>query len=217
MNIAPKIIQAPRDWLKLKYHDPAHVLAGLREIAIALGRTATPNAIKNLRTNTLKPYREGRQAALFCFGISQRLGRTVKFALQEQQDHEADAIGLIELDGKALFLPIQLKEVPPTALNSSVALQDILTKIGQHYGGTHDMIVAVHVNRNTRIVISELAIPKNIAELWLYGATDESQNKWFLIGDLVSDPGRASEFTHPGPKLLIREHWTHCPRSGRYA
>ncbi|MES2324099.1 MAG: hypothetical protein V4633_17715 [Pseudomonadota bacterium] len=207
--------KAPRDWLSLEYHDPVHILRGLREIAIDIGRTSTPEAIRNLRTNSLKPYREGRQAALFCYGLSQRLGTRVRFALQGRQDHETDAIGFYAIDGKAFFLPIQIKELPPAGINPLIALQDVLSKVGTHYAGTTDMIVAIHVNRDVRIVISELKIPENIAELWLFGATDESQNTWFLIGDLISQPGLSTEFSHPGRTLLIRVQWPHTiPNSG---
>lgn len=217
METGPKTARAPREWLKLSYQDPAHILAALRNLAIKVSGTATSDKVGNLRTHALKTVREGRQAALFCYGLSQRLGRQVKFALQKPEDDAADAIGLIDVDGQAMLLPIQLKELPPAHLNPRIALQDILTKLGSKRSGAKETIVAIHVNRTVRVVISGLSIPAGIAELWLFGATDETQDRWFLIGDLLKDPGLATEFTHPGCRLLLKEAWMHIPANGAYA
>nr|WP_315402397.1 hypothetical protein [uncultured Duganella sp.] len=217
MDHASKTAPAPREWLKLKYHDPAYILAGLRRIALQVGASNTEEGVKNLRTNGLKTIREGRQAALFCYGLSQRTGRKIQFALQEPENDAADAIGLMDINGEAFFLPIQLKELPPTHLNPHVSLQDILNKLGSKRSGARGTIVAIHVNRVMHLEISKLTIPTGIAELWLYGAADETQDRWFLIGDLLSDPGLASEFAHPGCKLLYRDNWIHTPRLGAYA
>ena len=209
MNGTTQPAKAPTEWLTLSYHDPHQILRGMREIAIAVSRTATPEPVRNLRTNPLKPFREGRQAALFCFGMSQRLGTRVRFALQPREDHESDVIGLIEENGTATFLPIQLKELPPEHLNPSMALQDLLDRIGSRYVGTADLIVAVHVNRTVRIVVSELILPRNVAEIWLFGAEDETQQKWFLIGNLLSDAAEWDQFEHPGRTLLYTGSWAH--------
>lgn len=207
---------APREWLELRYHDPVRILLGLRRLDHAISRTDTPVTVRRLRTNALKPYREGRQAALFCLGLSRRLGRPIRFALQKPLDDAADAIGLVDDQGNAVFLPIQLKELPPHYANATLSLQDLLTSVGKKFAGTGDTILAIHINRRAQIVISDLNLPTNFAEIWLFGSSDETQDKWFLIGDLLTAGGLTSEFTHPGPKLLHRFCWPHQPGNGAY-
>lgn len=66
-----------RIWLraaeKLEFRDPGHILVKLRKIEHVLATSETPDKVKNLRTNKLKELREIREAALFCYGMSQRI------------------------------------------------------------------------------------------------------------------------------------------------
>lgn len=139
------------------------------------------------------------------------------FALQGPQNDATDAIGLIDVDGQAMLLPIQLKELPPSHRNAHIELQDILTKLGKARSGARGTIVAIHINRDVHIEMSKLTIPTGIAELWFYGATDETQDTWTLIGDNLTSPGLSSIFKHPVRRLLVRTGWMQTPISGPYA
>ena len=64
-----------RQFAKLAYGDPRGFLAALRRLEWAVAVSPTPERIKTLRTQGLKPKREMRDAAIFCVGISERIGR----------------------------------------------------------------------------------------------------------------------------------------------
>ncbi len=74
-----------------------------------------PDDIRNLRTNTLKELREGRDAALFSLGASRALGVPVGFARYEAADY--DFVLTARIGDVQHFSPIQLKEWVPPDLN----------------------------------------------------------------------------------------------------
>lgn len=112
----------------------------------------------------------------------------------ERQDY--DIIAAYELEGEMNFVPIQLKEWVPDLLPSPQPLQAELDKLGK-YSDSSDLVVVFHLNRQARIVLSELTFPRTIGGLWFLGCTEPSQNHWTLIGDLLKEPGLASDFTYP--------------------
>jgi hypothetical protein len=185
--------RVPREWLQYNYLDPEKILVGLREIAQSYPLHELRYHARTLRTRALRKYGEGRQAALFCYGMGRRLGTPVSFAQVERQDY--DIIAAYELDGDVNFVPVQLKEWAPDILPSPTTLQAELDKLSK-YADASDLAVVFHLNRGTTIKLSELTFPKTIGELWFVGCTEPSQNHWTLIGDLLKDP-LASDFTHP--------------------
>lgn len=185
--------RVPREWLQYQYVDPEKILLGLREIARTFPLHELHYHTRALRTRKLQKYGEGRQAALFCYGMSKVLGTKVSFAQIEREDY--DIIATYELDGDVNFVPVQLKEWAPDFFPSTVSLQTELNKLGR-YADSKDLVVALHLNRETRVVISELVLPTSIGELWFYGCTEPRQNHWTIIGDLLKEP-MAYEFQHP--------------------
>lgn len=188
--------RAPREWKTLNYIDPKRVLISLREIAQTLSLSDLRYHAASLRTHELRPYGEGRQAALFCYGMSQAMNRRVDFAMVEVQDYDAVA-RFADNQGALVFAPVQLKEWVPDFLNPSATLQNELDKLDK-YVDSEDLVVAVHMNRTTTIHLSELILPKGrIGELWLYGGADSTQTRWMFIGDLLSDKPQYFEFSYP--------------------
>ncbi|MBL0420165.1 hypothetical protein JI739_07375 [Ramlibacter sp. AW1] len=185
--------RVPREWAKRDWFCPREILIGYRRIALELPLDQMSYPVASLRTNKLKRYREGRQAALFCYGISQRLGTPVHFALIE--DSSFDVVAHYNKDGASHFVKIQLKEWVPRFLPRAQTLQNELGKLSK-YTESDDLVVAVHLNRDEIVRINELQMPENIGELWFFGARTLDQLEWTLIGNCLAG-GSASDFTYP--------------------
>ena len=95
-----------------------------------------------------------------------------------------------------MFAPIQLKELPPEAVNPEDFINDLIAKL-KKYPVSDETIVAIHVNRRLPLTFADLKIPDlRIAQLWLFGGSLPDQSTWFLYGDLTQKP-RPYEFTYP--------------------
>ena len=185
-----------REWQKLKYLDPEPILRGLREIAATQPLHELPYEVRSLRRRDLRPYHEGRQAALFCYGMSQVLGCPVLFAQAENSDY--DIVARYVQGDTAHFVPVQLKELVPASVNPAADLQSELDKIAK-YGDSRDLVVAFHLNGDRRLELWRLRMPTGaIGGLWFYGAKASDQREWLLIGDLLKVQNQAYEFLHPG-------------------
>lgn len=179
-----------RTWLrfarKLEYRDPVSLLRSLRKIELQIATSNTTDKIKELRTNGLKEFREIREAAIFCHGMSQRLGQTVFVGTGESRDYDFVA-SWFEGDTQQLA-PVQIKEVVPDKLNPKASVQatvDALTK----YVDSRDLVVAIHLNRRTSFDPAQLVVPDlNIAELWIFGGLAPDQSIWGLWGNFMKAP-----------------------------
>jgi hypothetical protein len=187
-----------RAWLrstrKLDFRDPAPFLVNLRQLELEMADSNTPERIKNLRTNSLKEWRELREAALFCYGMSQRIGQTVYVGRGESQDY--DFVASWVANDEQHLAPVQLKEVVPIGLNPKASLQatiDALTK----YVDSEDLTVAIHLNQQTRFEPSELSIPPlRIAALWVFASIAPDQSLWGLWGNFLETP-EGSHYEYP--------------------
>lgn len=176
---------ALRSFSKLEYRDPRPFLVHLRQFELELSASATPERVRNLRTNQLKPARELREAAIFCYLAGQRMGTTVRLAPEEKQDY--DFVAAWSAHDQACFAPVQLKELPPEATAPAATLQDIISGLRQY--SSSELVVAIHLNRAISFDPYALAIPSlQIAELWAFGATSPDQNAWALWGDILRSP-----------------------------
>lgn len=184
-----------RQWGKLEYFDPRALLIALNDLTAQIPLHKLPYKVASLRTNQLKRYREGRQCALFCFGIGQALGLEVRFAMQEESD--IDFVGRFEKNDEVHFVPIQIKELVPEKVRHEADLQTEIDKLNK-YADSQDLVVAFHVNRNIQLDPSALDLSKvPFKELWLFGATTESQEEWFLLGNLLSPSAHWHKFRYP--------------------
>lgn len=172
--------------------DPAQALQKLRtmvELDVALSDLA-PN-VKALRTHGLKRHREIREACLFCYGMSQRIGQTVWVYPTEDSDY--DFVAGWDVPPHRHFAPVQIKEVVPAQLNPASSLQSVVDGLAK-YQASEQLTVAVHLNRKGRFEPGTLVIPAlKLAALWAFGVVSEDQSNWFLCGDLL-EPGPSFTF-----------------------
>ena len=99
--------------------------------------------VRRLRTNKLKQLREGRDAAIFAYGLeTQVLKVPVWFANAEQSDY--DFVVRWVKEENEYFYPVQLKELPPEDLNTTESLDRIYDKL-EKYSGADDLLVAMNL------------------------------------------------------------------------
>jgi hypothetical protein len=187
-----------REFQRLKFKDPKPYLIRLREIEREVAVSTLPEEVKELRTNSLKPHRELRQAALFCYGMGQRLGQTVYLAPSEQQDYDfvATWVSKVTRHWTRHYSPVQLKEVVPHDRNPSASIQGIVNELSK-YADSAELTVAIHVNQNSHFDPRALRVPPlKIAALWAFGALSADQREWGLWGNLLVTP-EGTPFQYP--------------------
>ncbi len=185
----------PKEWLSYEYHDPEVVLRMMRRLREALSCSKTDDKVRNLRTNKLKKYREGWDAAVFAQLLSLVNGYKIRYCQRESSDY--DAI-LYSRDGENLkFAPLQLKELVPADLNSTASIQWLIDGLVK-YGTSDTLIVAIKLNRRERIEFGGVDTSKlKIGGLWCFGATSYDQSKWSIWGDLMIGAQHIHEFDLP--------------------
>lgn len=190
-----------RQFEKLTYGDPRGYLAALRKLEWAVAASPTPERIKTLRTQGLKPEREMRDAAIFCVGISERISCDVRFAPIENQDFDFITTW-IDGDATRHFCPVQLKEVAPPHLNACATVQAVVDSLTR-YPDSADLTVAIKINRPGRFDPAELKPPANlrIGGLWIFGGLSADQSEFGLWGDFLSKAGTplGTKFSYPLP------------------
>lgn len=187
-----------RHFAKLTYGNPHTFLADLRKLEYDVSASSTPTRIKTLRTNSLKPEREMRDAALFCVGMSHNLGAEVWFAPVEEQDH--DFVATWRVDDAQHFCPVQLKEVVPQILNPTASIQEVIGKLS-HYGDSADVAFAIKFNQRGRFDPAEISVPPNlrIGSLWVFGSLSEDQSTFGLWGDFLETGAATMGISYPYP------------------
>jgi hypothetical protein len=184
-----------RIWRTLEYRDPKALLIGFAQIADDYPLETLPYKIASLRTNDTNHFREARQCALFCYGMSQKLGVEIGFAPFE--DSDTDFVAAYKLGDETHFVPIQMKELVPEQVADQVDLQKEIDKLGK-YVSSNDLVVAFHLNRTHTVEISKLDFSKvPVKELWFVGATIPDQSNWVLLGNLLSPNWRHYFFPYP--------------------
>jgi hypothetical protein len=189
-----------REWEKLDYFNPEFILRELKKIEIKYADAPIGQKVRNLRTNNLKAIREGREAALFCIGISKYMGKKVNFSPTEQSDFD---FVVRWLEGDTMnYTPVQLKELVPEHLNPVAELNHLLSKLIK-YTDSSRLIVAIHINRTIHLDISALDVPKfKLAGLYTFASVSKDQKNWVLHGDLL---GNIQETPFEYPDLLEEE------------
>ncbi len=183
-----------RQWNKLQFHDPVVILKRLRELEFLVAESDLPREVKSLRRGDFKRDREGRNAALFCLGMSRAFGTDVLFAREEAADH--DFVARWKRGEDDVFTPVQLKELVPEPLNPLATLTETLLSVTR-YAALGHTAVAVLINRQTSLVLPEIRAPDvDCGGIWLFGAATPDQRKWYLYGDLLDDP-RLYDYEYP--------------------
>jgi hypothetical protein len=178
----------------LKFQDPRPFLVRLREIEPQIASSDLPQRVKSLRTNRLKWSKELRAAALFCYGMAQRIGQTVYLSPTEAQDYDFVASWVVE--GTQHLAPVQLKEVVPEALNPTATIQGTVDALSK-YVDSEDLTVAIHLNRREHFDPAKLRVPSlKIAALWIFSAISPDQEKWGLWGNFL-EAAEGTRFEYP--------------------
>lgn len=112
----------------------------------------------------------------------------------ENSDH--DAVFRCIVNGKICFTPIQFKEIVPTHLDAKATLEREIAKL-KKYSDSQDLVVGIFLDQNGVSKLSEIEAPNlNVDGVWIFGSCSRDNSKWFLFGDILSNP-RHVEFEHP--------------------
>ncbi len=184
-----------REFQQYNYQEPKQILLALREVKIEAAASNLDSKVKQLRTNKLKECREVREAAIFCYGMMQRINIPIYLSCGESQDY--DFIGSWVADNEQNFAPVQLKEVVPATINASSSIENIINSLAAKYVDSEDLTVAIHLNRQIHFDPKTLIIPHlRIAGLWIFGSISPDQSEWGLWGNFLEQP-EGSRFTYP--------------------
>jgi len=176
------------------YRDPVPFLKRLKLLDDRLAEVPLGPAVRQLRTNRLKEWRETRMGALFCYGMGQRLGHTVYVSRGESQD--CDFVASWVRGGEQQIAPVQLKEVVPAKVNGESDLESIMASLVK-YADSKDLSVVLHLNRRVRFDPSALQVPQlPIASLWVLACTSSDGSEWGLWGDFLTQV-EENRFTYP--------------------
>jgi hypothetical protein len=179
-------------WSSLYYHDPARVLRKLRTLERGLADEEVDPKVRRLRTNTLKKYREWRDAALFLYGMGLSKGLQIGYATEERDDYDVVA-GWIEGTTRH-FCPVQLKELVPEDLNPNVSLSGLLSGL-QKYGARTETVLVVKLNRRSGLDLPEIPrVP--FSQLWFFWASEVGSDRLCLYGDALGSPAHFA-FDYP--------------------
>lgn len=195
-----KLVPVPnimvREFERMVWVDPKQALINLRWLEMNLP-VGLDEQLRRLRTNKLKELREARTAALFAFGMSEKV-LNVPTLVSKSEDRDFDFIVRWQKDEMNYFYPAQLKELPSDDLNSSVTLDDICKKL-EKYIGPDNLSVVIHINRRMQFNYGPWTQHNrpNIRELWYLGCESVDQSKWSLYGSALEQNPRKYDFLYP--------------------
>ncbi len=184
-----------REAAKRDYRDPVPFLRRLRCIEERLSAVTVDPAVRQLRTNRLKEWREARLGALFCVGMGERTGCKVLFSKGEFED--ADFLAAWVADDVQHFAPVQIKELVPAERNASATLDALVQGLAK-YRGTKDLTILVHINRRIHFDPTSLRLPSQlpVAALWVLACVSADHSEWASWGNLLEE-SEGTRFAYP--------------------
>jgi len=186
---------ALRVFSQLQYIDPKSFLVELRQLEIEVALSKLDDRTRALRPNSLKQTREQRQAAVFCVGMSQRIGHPVYFAAHENQDFDFVAKWII--DDQYHFATVQLKEIVPKALNAQADINLIIESLDK-YTDSAELTIAIHLNQSGRFEPKDLDLRHlNVSSVWVFAGTTLDQSRWNLWGNFTEENPYGTQFEYP--------------------
>ena len=139
-----------------EFRDPERFLVTLAKLEPRLAASNLDSKVKQLRTNNLKQWHEARQAAIFCYGMAQKMERPIYLCREAAQDY--DFVASYVEDETQYFVPVQLKEVVPDSLNATSSVQEIIRSLTK-YVDSKDLTVAIYLNRQVHFDPKTLIVP----------------------------------------------------------
>lgn len=169
-------------------------LEGLNQFAQKPEFQALPPRLRAFRSNPLRETLERRQAALFCYGLSEVTGIDIGIAHLEQSDY--DFIMAYHEGGNLCFCPLQMKEFVPATINPQADLQAEFDKLAK-YTDSEELVVAMHLNRRFHFDYQKYDFSRlPIKELWLFGQTGPGK-PWVIMGNMMDSNPTARFFNPP--------------------
>ncbi len=183
-----------RAYSRLVYGDLKGYLIALKRLEPQIASSGLDRKIRTLRTNKLKEWRELREAALFAYLMSERLGTPIRIAKGENSDY--DFVASWRSGDATHFAPVQLKEVVPEYVNPAATIEGVIASLTK-YTSSGDLTVAIHLNKRTEFDIREIHAPRlAISSLWMFGSISADRSRRGLWGDLLDQP-TGSEHAYP--------------------
>lgn len=187
-----------RAFASLTYYDPRDALVRLRAIESDPEWQKKPPKERALRTNAQRQLREGREAALFCYGLAMRTGRNIGFAPHEAQDY--DFVARWPVNGEQTYHPGQLKSAVTHDGKNCATVEEVLAGLEGQYAPAPELTIAVYLTQRVRFEPTELKVPKiPVGAIWVFGAISEDESRWALWGNFLDpvEPATGREFTYP--------------------
>jgi hypothetical protein len=167
----------------------------MHEIESIVSKSTLSYRERSLRTHKLREWKDRRIAALFAYGMSQRMpGYWFDFAGVERSDY--DAVIRYYNEEVCIFTPIQIKELVPEDINEDSTVEAIVEGLTK-YSNSPDLVVVIHLNRQMRIRPHPISSKKiNIGGLYFLGGVAPTKRQWLLMGDLLHS-AEISQFEYP--------------------
>ena len=183
-------------WRSLAFHDPATILRRLRALEHDLADVDMEERVRRLRTPGLKSSREARDAAIFVYGMG--LGKQLPMEYTPYEHADYAFVARWREGTTEHYVPVQLKELPPTDLNPRLSIEALLGGIRLDVPKT-STVLAIKLNRRGKTDLTKLAIPSlPHAQLWFFFATKPGSQQWRIFGDALGTPAYFS-FDYPEP------------------
>ncbi len=191
----------------------------LREIFAYLGDIQdrhkaidAPAMVRALRTNSGKKDREKWHALIFAYAYSTALGFSDMQIQMEPQDSEHDATLRWKKNGVEAQMLLQLKEFVPEALNPTLTIEELISRISAQYKHSKGITVGLFLNRESRydskVVISETLLDGFV----IFGVSKPNFGELFFTG--FDKWGKYNHFVPLTPKKkrnisrLERKGWS---------
>lgn len=150
-----------------------------------------PLAERNLRTHGQRLLLQTWHAAAFGYAFAfarASVFSSLKVRPETKEYSDRDATFSVTTPGGEIHCrPVQLKEFPPGYLNPRVALKTILEQVAIKYPKSHDLIVAVHLNRREHFSTIKTP-PLAVGQFWVWGFSKKDHSELFISG---GPPGHA--------------------------
>jgi hypothetical protein len=173
-----------RRWFKLGYKNPLRYLIEMQDVVIKSGILNHPSSQKILNDRKLRPLKEDRRCAIFCYGLGITTNSKIVFSSFESSDY--DYVLCIEHNNNKWLVPLQMKQLVSAEVNPSASIQSEINKL-KKYADSKNLVVAIHINRFVEYSIQDLDFSElNIGELWFFGNFPEDKYKWRIHGNILS-------------------------------
>jgi hypothetical protein len=188
-----------REFQEYDYKDPREWLVAMHEIELLVSKSTLTYPVRSLRTHKLRRWSDRRIAALFAYGMAQRMpGYWFDFAGVERSDYDAV---IRHHDGEECFYtPVQIKELVPEHVNRNSTVEAILESLAK-YPNSQDLVVVIYLNRRMKIRPHPIRSKQiNIGGLYFLSGAAPTKGRWLLMGDLLQS-AEISEFEYPTRSL----------------